>query len=209
MSQIPPHIDCEAIIQDIIQRYEVYGERREVAKILAAYEYAQKAHTGVFRKSGNPYIVHPLLSAQELMILQPDSTTIIATLLHDTISHGSAHLDEINKLFGTEVGSIVENLNTMSRVKYQGTSSNVARMQKMLFVVAEDIRTLFVKMAERIHNLRTIQYYTDPKKVKRMAEESLFIYAPIAARLGLYSFKDTLETLSFRALDLDSYLRIT
>lgn len=97
----------------------------------------------------------------------------------------------------------------MSRVKYQGESSNVARMQKMLFVVAEDIRTLFVKMAERIHNLRTIQYYNDPKKAKQIAEESLFIYAPIAARLGLYSFKDTLETLSFRALDLDAYLRIT
>jgi len=97
----------------------------------------------------------------------------------------------------------------MSRVKYQGDSSNVTRMQKMLFVVAEDIRALFVKMAERIHNLRTIQYYEDQKKAKRIAEESLFIYAPIAARLGLYSFKDTLETLSFRALDLDAYLRIT
>jgi GTP pyrophosphokinase len=79
----------------------------------------------------------------------------------------------------------------------------------MLFSVAEDIRTLFVKMAERIHNLRTIQYHEDQEKSKQIAEESLFIYAPIAARLGLYSFKDTLETLSFRALDLDSYLRIT
>ncbi len=103
----------------------------------------------------------------------------------------------------------MENLNTMSRVRYQGESSNIDRMQKMLFVVAEDIRALFVKMAERIHNLRTIQYYDDLKKAKRMAEESLFIYAPIAARLGLYGFKDTLETLSFRALDLDAYLRIT
>lgn len=82
-------------------------------------------------------------------------------------------------------------------------------MQKMLLVVAEDIRTLLVKLAERIHNLRTIQHHHDAEKVKRIAEESLFIYAPIAARLGLYSFKDALETLSFRALDLDSYLKIT
>jgi len=87
MSQTPPHIDCEVMIQDIIRRYEAYGERGEVAKIQAAYDYAQKAHTGVFRKSGDPYIIHPLSAAQELMILQPDSTTIIATLLHDTVSH--------------------------------------------------------------------------------------------------------------------------
>ena len=99
MSQIPPHIHCEAIIQDIIQQYEVYGERGEVAIIQAAYDYAQKAHTGIFRKSGDPYIIHPLSAAQELMILQPDSTTIIATLLHDIVSHGSAQYDEIGKLF--------------------------------------------------------------------------------------------------------------
>ena len=82
-------------------------------------------------------------------------------------------------------------------------------MQKMLLVVADDIRTLLVKMAERVHNLKTIQYHNDPEKVRHIAEESLFIYAPIAARLGLYSFKDSLETLSFRALDLNAYLKIT
>jgi len=82
-------------------------------------------------------------------------------------------------------------------------------MQKMLLVVAEDIRTLLVKIAERIHNLRTIQYHNDTEKAKNIAEESLFIYAPIAARLGLYAFKDALETLSFRTLDLDAYLKIT
>lgn len=82
-------------------------------------------------------------------------------------------------------------------------------MQKMLLVVAGDIRTLLVKMAERIHNLRTIQYHEDQEKAKHIAEESLFIYAPIAARLGLYSFKEALEILSFRTLDLDAYLKIT
>ncbi|MFA6080611.1 MAG: RelA/SpoT family protein [Candidatus Gracilibacteria bacterium] len=208
-SSTASHTDLDAILRDIIHRYEMYGEEGKVDQILAAYEYAQKAHTGILRKSGDPYIVHPLSATQELMILQPDSTTIIATLLHDTVSHGHASYEEIQKHFGSEVRAIVERLDTMSHIRYRGGASNVDRTQKMLFSVAEDIRTLFVKMAERIHNLRTIQYHEDQEKSKQIAEESLFIYAPIAARLGLYSFKDTLETLSFRALDLDSYLRIT
>jgi GTP pyrophosphokinase len=86
-SSTASHTDLDAILRDIIHRYEMYGEEGKVDQILAAYEYAQKAHTGILRKSGDPYIVHPLSATQELMILQPDSTTIIATLLHDTVSH--------------------------------------------------------------------------------------------------------------------------
>lgn len=99
MPQTPQHIDHRAMMQDIISQYEKYGERGEVERIQAAYEYAQKAHAGVLRKSGDAYIAHPVAAAQELIILQPDSTTIIATLLHDVVSHGASSYTEIGTLF--------------------------------------------------------------------------------------------------------------
>ncbi len=203
------HTHPEEILHEIIQSYTVYGDTSEIPRIQAAYEYATHAHKGILRKSGDNYIVHPVSAAQELMILQPDSTTIIATLLHDVVSHGHGSYEEIGALFWLEVRSIIEHLDTIRRVRYRGESAKIARMQKMLLVVADDIRTLLVKIAERIHNLRTIQHHNDIEKAKHIAEESLFIYAPIAARLGLYAFKDILETLSFRTLDLDAYLQIT
>jgi GTP pyrophosphokinase len=106
-------------MQDIVKQYQSYGEEGEVVTIQSAYDYAKKAHTGVLRKSGDQYLVHPVASVQELMTLQPDSTTIIATLLHDVVSHGTGSYKEIKTLFGEEVGIMVEQLDTIRRVKYR------------------------------------------------------------------------------------------
>ncbi len=103
----------------------------------------------------------------------------------------------------------MENLDTLGNIKYRGDEGAIPKMQKMIISMASDIRTLFVKLGERIHNLRTIQYHNEIDRAKRIASESLFVYAPIAARLGLYEFKETLETLAFRTLDLDAYLHVT
>lgn len=200
--------DIDAAIVEIIAQYEIYGKEGS-EKIQKAYEYAKKCHTGVTRKSGDPYIVHPVFATQELMSIEPDMTTIISTLLHDTVSDGSGGFDEIETLFGAEVRHIVEALDKVGMVKYRGDESTIDRLQRTLIAMAQDVRSIFVKFADRIDNLRTLQYHHDREKSQRIANESLSIYAPLATRLGLYGFKDTMETLALRELDLDGYLRVT
>lgn len=201
-------VDTDAIVHDVIQRYEVYGnEGSEV--IQRAYEYARKAHEKHTRKSGEPYIYHPVAVAQELMTIEPDITTIVASLLHDTISDGTATLDEIETIFWSEVRKIVEALDKVGMVKYRGNEQTIERLQRTLLAMAQDVRSIFVKFADRIDNLRTLQYHSNPAKAQRIADESLSIYAPIAARLGLYAFKESMETLALRELDLDGYLQVT
>lgn len=201
-------VDIDEIIRDIIQRYETYGiEKSEI--IQRAYEYARKAHEKHTRKSGDPYIYHPVAVAEELMIIEPDMTTIVAALLHDTISDGTATLDEIETLFWAEVRKIVEALDKIGLVKYRGNEQTIERLQRTLLAMAQDVRSIFVKFADRIDNLRTLQYHADAAKARRIADESLSIYAPIAARLGLYAFKESMETLALRELDLDGYLQVT
>lgn len=201
-------LDTDAIIQDIIQRYEQYGhEGSEV--IQRAYEYARKAHEKHTRKSWEPYIYHPVATAQELLNIEPDITTLIAALLHDTISDWDGNLEEIEKLFWPEVRRIVEALDKVWLVKYRWNKETIERLQRTLLAMAQDVRSIFVKFADRIDNLRTLQYHTDPAKAQRIADESLSIYAPIAARLGLYAFKEQMETLALRELDLDGYLQVT
>lgn len=202
------NIDTDALMKEIEELYMRYGsEDFSIAK--RAYEYAKKSHTWHTRKSGHPYIVHPISAARELMTIQPDMVTLVSTIIHDTVSNGNATLDEIEKYFGVEVRRIVEALDKISLIKYRGNQATIDRLQRTLIAMAQDVRSIFVKFADRIDNLRTLQYHEDPKKWRRIADESLSIYAPIAARLGLYGFKETMETLSFRELDLDGYLHVT
>jgi len=201
-------IDTDEVMRGIIQQYEKYG-KEDSAPIQQAYEYARKAHEKNFRKSGEPYISHPVSVTQELMIIEPDITTIVASLLHDTISDGNGTLGEIEKLFWSDVRKIVDALDKVGLVKYRGNAQTIERLQRTLLAMAQDVRSIFVKFADRIDNLRTLQYHADPLKARRIADESLSIYAPIAARLGLYAFKEKMETLSLRELDLDGYLQVT
>ena len=201
-------IDTDAQIRAIITSYKKYSHGGEEV-IQNAYKYAQKAHLGRVRKSGDPYITHPVSAASELMVIEPDLTTLVATLLHDTVSDGSGTLSEIEKLFWPEVSRIIAALDKIGHIKYRGNTSTVERLQRTFIAMAEDVRSIFVKFAERIHNLRTLQYHENPETANRIADESLSIYAPIAARLGLYTFKETMETLALRQLDLDGYLLVT
>lgn len=202
------NVSLDAIIRDIIQQYEKYG-KEDSSLIQKAYVYARKAHEKHFRKSGDPYISHPVVVAQELMIIEPDVTTIISALLHDTISDWEGNLREIEQLFWPEVWKIVDALDKVGLVKYRGNEQTIERLQRTLLAMAQDVRSIFVKFADRIDNLRTLQYHKNASKAQRIADESLSIYAPIAARLGLYAFKEKMETLSLRELDLDGYLQVT
>lgn len=199
--------DTDIIVQEIIAQYKKYGAW-ESSLINQAYEYAKKAHQWVFRKSGEPYIIHPVGATKELMVIEPDLTSIIAALLHDTVSDWSGTFADIEKQFGPEVRRIVEALDKIGFIKYHGNQSTIERLQRTLLAMAQDVRSIFVKFADRIDNLRTLQYHENPEKSKRIADESLSIYAPIAARLGLYAFKEMMESLALRELDLDWYLQV-
>lgn len=201
-------LNTDLLIQKIIQRYNEYG-KEDSSSIELAYKYAQKAHQKHFRKSGDPYIYHPVAVIQELMIIEPDVTTIVSAFLHDTISDWEGNLVEIKKIFWPEVHKIVEALDKVGLVKYRGNEQTIERLQRTLLAMAQDVRSIFIKFADRIDNLRTLQYHADIQKSRRIADESLSIYAPIAARLGLYVFKEQMETLALRELDLDGYLQVT
>lgn len=199
--------DTDALIQEIILQYSKYGDEGSEL-IQKAYEYAKKAHTWVTRKSGEPYIDHPVAATRELMSIEPDLISIVATLVHDSVSDGSGTFQEIEANFWGEVRRIVEALDKIWLIKYRGNEATVERLQRTLIAMAQDVRSIFVKFADRIDNLRTLQYHENSETAKRIADESLSIYAPIAARLGLYGFKEIMETLSLRELDMDGYLHV-
>lgn len=201
-------VDTDVIIDEIIAQYATYG-KEEGGLIRSAYEYAKKSHAGHTRKSWEPYLHHLVNATKELMVIEPDRTTIIATLLHDAVSDGDGKLEEIEKLFWLEVRRIVEALDKVGFIKYRGNQTTIERLQRTFIAMAQDVRSIFVKFADRIDNLRTLQYHEDKEIARRIADESLSIYSPIATRLGLYAFKETMETLSLRELDLDGYLHVT
>ena len=176
--------------------------------IRAAFEYAFRAHGDQKRKSGEPYIIHPLAAAEIVAELGLDEESVIAALLHDCIEDtGATHL-EIAHLFGNDVADIVEGVTKLTRVTY--TSKEEEQMEnfrKMLLAMASDIRVIIIKLADRLHNMRTLEYHTEQKQ-REKALETMEIYAPIAHRLGMQRLKWELEDLSIRYLDPIGYAAI-
>ncbi len=197
-----------ATIENIITQYQKYG-KDDSHEILRAYDFAQKAHVGRVRFGGDLYIIHPVWVAHELMTLEPDVVTIVVALLHDTVSDWNASLDEIENNFWKDVRWMIESLDKIALVQYRWQEKSLDRLQRTLLAMTEDVRSIFVRFADRIDNLRHITQYGDTTMRKRLAEESLSLYAPIAARFGFYDYKETLETLSLKELDLEWYLHVT
>ncbi|MCQ2452445.1 MAG: HD domain-containing protein, partial [Oscillospiraceae bacterium] len=177
-------------------------------RVRAAFEYAYRNHGPQLRKSGEPYIIHPLAAAEIIAELNLDEESIMAALLHDCLEDtGSTHL-EIEQLFGPDVADIVEGVTKLTRVTY--TSKEEEQMEnfrKMLLAMATDIRVIIIKLADRLHNMRTLQYHKESKQ-REKALETMEIYAPIAHRLGMQRFKWELEDLSIRYLDPIGYKAI-
>ncbi|XMB72547.1 bifunctional (p)ppGpp synthetase/guanosine-3',5'-bis(diphosphate) 3'-pyrophosphohydrolase [Mycoplasmatota bacterium WC30] len=169
--------------------------------IKGAFMYANKKHLGQLRKSGQPYIVHPRDVAITLAKYQVDPNTIVSGLLHDIIEDTETTYDEIKEIFGEEVADIVEGLTKLTMLHYKGTkaSQQVKNHQKMVLAMAKDIRVIFVKLADRLNNMRTLNYLDDERQT-RISRETLDIFAPIAHRLGMYRLKAELEDLSFKYL---------
>jgi guanosine-3',5'-bis(diphosphate) 3'-pyrophosphohydrolase len=170
-----------------------------------AYERATEAHSGQRRLSGEDYVDHPLQVATILDDLHLDSQTLAAALLHDTVEDTELTPEEISHEFGAEVGRLVEGVTKLSRISFRSDQQlHAENIRKMLLAMAEDVRVVLIKLADRLHNMRTLEYLPEPKR-ERIAKETLDIYAPLAHRLGIWQMKWELEDLAFRILQSGDY----
>lgn len=180
-------------------------KRENFETIKKAYLFAEAQHKGMKRQSGDDFITHPLEVCKILMELNVDDTTLIAALIHETINHGSSSKEEIESLFGSDVANIVESISKINKLELpnQNESSSLY-LRKILVGLTEDVRTLYLKLADRLHNMRTY-WAIEPEKQKRKAEETMSVLVPIAHRLGINSLKSELENLSLYYLKPDVY----
>ena len=186
-----------------------YNISADLSQIRAAYEYAREHHGEQMRRDGTPFITHPINVAQIVAEMRLDSESIIAALLHDCIEDTDTTYEDVAKIFGVTVADIVDGVTKLTRVKYSTMEEEqMENLRKMLFAMSRDIRVILIKIADRLHNMRTMEYQT-PAKQKKKAFETMEIYAPIAHRLGLAKMKWELEDLSLKYLDPVAYREIT
>ena len=174
-----------------------------------AWNFAAKAHEGQFRKSGEPYFTHPSLVASILTELMIDPPTIAAGLLHDTVEDCEGiTLDTIRQEFGSEVADLVDGVTKLNKLDFANREEAQAEsLRKMILAMSRDIRVVLIKLADRLHNMRTLRYQPEDRRVA-IARETLDIYAPLAHRLGVYAVKQELEDLSLKYIDPEGYHRI-
>jgi guanosine-3',5'-bis(diphosphate) 3'-pyrophosphohydrolase len=190
---------------DLVERVRSYNPDTDEDMLNRAYVYAMKAHGSQTRASGDPYFSHPLEVAGILTGLKLDDATIVAALLHDTIEDTEATRAEIDQVFGPEIGALVEGLTKLKRLELVSREAKQAEnLRKLLLAIADDVRVLLIKLADRLHNMRTLEF-VPPTARRRIAEETLDIYAPLAGRMGMQEMREELEDLSFRTLDPEAY----
>src|SRR3569832_738437 len=190
---------------DLVERVRSYNPNSDEDLLNRAYVYAMQAHGSQTRASGDPYFTHPLEVAAILTDLKLDDATIVAALLHDTIEDTEATRAEIDQIFGHEIGALVEGLTKLKRLELVSREAKQAEhLRKLLLAIADDVRVLLVKLADRLHNMRTLEFVPEASR-RRIAEETLDIYAPLAGRMGMQEMREELEDLSFRTLDADAY----
>ena len=193
---------------ELVERVAAYNPQVDEELLNRAYVYAMQKHGAQKRASGDPYFSHPLEVAAILTDLKLDDSSIAVGLLHDTIEDTGATRDEIDRLFGPSIGQLVEGVTKLQRLELVSREAQQAEnLRKLLLAVAEDIRVLLVKLADRLHNMRTIQF-VPPEKRSRIAEETMEIYAPLAGRMGMQGMREELEDLSFRVLNPEAYAAI-
>lgn len=196
-------------IDDLIEQFKKYNDNEEdIDLIRKAYDYAEKKHFGQKRISGDDYILHPLNVALILTEISADASCMAAALLHDTIEDSDATKEEIEKLFGTEVALLVDGVTKINKLNFSSDSeASAANQRKILVGLSEDPRVIIIKLADRLHNMRTINVLSVEKQ-KKKAKETLEILTPVAHRLGIYKIKSELEDLSLRYLKPDAYFDI-
>ena len=196
----------EELYQELIASVKKYHPSTDISMIEKAYKIASKAHEGQKRKSGEPYIIHPLCVAIILADLELDKETIVAGILHDAVEDTIMTTDEIRQEFGDEVALLVDGVTKLGQLSYSADKieEQAENLRKMFLAMAKDIRVILVKLADRLHNMRTLQYMK-PEKQQEKARETMDIYAPIAMRLGISKIKVELDDLSLKYLKPDVY----
>jgi GTP pyrophosphokinase len=203
MTQSPPLLKAlEKIFTTYIKRPE------DVEMIRKAYFWAEKYHEGQLRKGGDPYITHPVAVATILAELHAGPVTLSAALLHDTVEDTELTFDDITKEFSKEVSTLVDGVTKLSKLQFKTNVSQAENQQKMLLAMANDIRVVLIKIADRLHNLRTFEYLR-PDRRQAMAEETLEIYAPLAHRLGMFRIKAELEDTSLKQINPEMYYYVS
>jgi len=194
-------------INDLLKTINQEKLKVDEELVRLAYDFAQEAHKGQKRLNGDPYISHTISTAETLAKYHLDQDTIIAGLLHDVPEDTQKTLFDIEKNFGKDVANLVEGITKLGKLKYRGIERYIENLRKMFVAMASDIRVIFIKFADRLHNLKTLEALP-PKKRERIARETLEIYAPIASRLGIWQLKGKLEDLSFKYIYPKEYASI-
>src|SRR5579862_2930640 len=190
---------------DLVERVRSYNPDTNEDLLNRAYVYAMKAHGAQTRASGDPYFSHPLEVAAILTNLKLDDATIVAALLHDTIEDTEATRAEIDQVFGHEIGALVDGLTKLKRLELVSREAKQAEnLRKLLLAISDDVRVLLIKLADRLHNMRTLEF-VPPAARRRIAGETLDIYAPLAGRMGMQEMREELEDLSFLSLDPEAH----
>jgi guanosine-3',5'-bis(diphosphate) 3'-pyrophosphohydrolase len=200
--------EANLTIDELVKRAEVLLPDTDMTILRKCYEFAEKMHAGVKRSSGEPYIIHPLNVAATLIKLKMDLDSIMAGLLHDTVEDCDVAPEDIAKMFGQSVAQIVVGCTKISKIKFKTKEESQAEnFRKMVVAMAQDLRVIIVKLSDRMHNMRTLQYMTKEKQQAK-AQETLDIYVPLASRLGINSVKADLEDLCLRYIHPDIYYRL-
>ena len=194
--------------QSLLRAIARHAPTTDIALVDKAYRYAAGKHKNQLRKSGEPYIIHPLAVAKIVVEIGLDTDAILAALLHDCLEDTDASYDEIVKLFGKTVAELVEGVTKLTRVNFTTTEEQqMENLRKMFMAMSKDIRVILIKISDRLHNMRTLEYQSSPKQVSK-SKETMEIYAPLAHRLGMQKLKWELEDISLQYLDPEAYQEI-
>ena len=195
---------------ELVERVRAYDPDADEALINRAYVFSMKAHGSQMRASGDPYFSHPIEVAGILTDLKLDDQTIVTAILHDTIEDTVATPEEIERLFGKDIARLVDGVTKLSKIEAQSESERAAEnLRKFLLALSDDIRVLLVKLADRLHNMRTLHHVPSEEKRRRIARETMDIYAPLAERIGMYEIMKEMQELAFRELEPDAYASVT
>ena len=195
---------------ELVERVKDYAPEADEALLNRAYVYTVQKHGSQKRASGDPYFSHPVEVAGLMTELKLDQQTIVTALLHDTVEDTLATIEEIEKLFGTDVARLVDGVTKLSKIEVMTESERAAEnLRKFLLAMSEDLRVLLVKLADRLHNMRTLHFIKNPEKRQRIARETMDIYAPLAERVGMYEYMREMQLLAFEQLEPEAYATIT
>jgi GTP pyrophosphokinase len=195
---------------ELVERVLSYAPDADEAMLNRAYVYTVQKHGSQKRASGDPYFSHPVEVAGLMTELKLDVETIITALLHDTVEDTLATVDEIEKLFGPNVARLVDGVTKLSKIEAMTEKERAAEnLRKFLLAMSEDLRVLLVKLADRLHNMRTLHFIKSEDKRRRIAKETMEIYAPLAERVGMYEYMREMQLLAFQQLEPEAYETIT